>query len=406
MKNEQKRIVVVFRNDDPSATADLEHEREIFAHFEKAGIPQTLGVIPNVCAAIPRDPHGQGECLLSERPEVIAFLAEYVRRTGSEIALHGLTHRTNKGSLPARKHFSEFIGLPLDEQERMLLQGIRILQDSFGAKPTTFIPPWNELDLNTVVACARTGLRVVSAGVHVQPVKGVILFGVNTDLAGFHDVFRQAKEGRGITFLHVLFHSKTVKSAEEKSLLTTVLQTVANDPVCEAIPLAEAVRRYPDQIGVLNDAGKNLAGFGDLLGSNRAKSAIYFNKLNVLKRISGLDRLLSQAHSRYFRGDYSGCLDLSWDIDKVSTCVLWAMRIATLVANFTFAILVVVAFHLLHLEMLLLFLWLVPVMLIVLSINLSRNVIAADARRELLIAGSLAVVGNILGLVWGGFLCG
>jgi peptidoglycan/xylan/chitin deacetylase (PgdA/CDA1 family) len=404
MKNEQKRIVVVFRNDDPSATADLEHEREIFACFEKAGIPQTLGVIPKVCTGAPRDPHGQGEFMLSERPEVISFLAEYVRRTGSEIALHGLTHRTNKRSLPARKHFSEFIGLPLDEQERMLLQGIQILQDAFGAKPTTFIPPWNELDMNTVVACARTGLRVVSAGVHVQPVKGVILFGVNTDLAGFHDVFRQAREGHGITFLHVLFHSKTVKSAEEKSLLTTVLQTVTNDPDCEAITLAEAVRRYPDQIGVLNDAGKNLAQFGDLLGSNRAKSTMYLNTLCILKRISGLDRLLSEARSRYFHGDYSGCLDLSEDIDKVSTCLLWAMRITTLGANFGLAILGVFAFQLLHAKTL--FLWLLPVLLIALFVKLSRNVIAVDTRRELLFACFLAVTGNILGLVFGGFLCG
>src|SRR6188474_2526995 len=95
------RIIVVFRNDDPSALSDLEHERRIFALFEKHGVPQTIGVIPNVSVSPLDDRRCGGEKSLLENPAMIAFLRDYVARSGSEIALHGYTHRPNRFSNPA-----------------------------------------------------------------------------------------------------------------------------------------------------------------------------------------------------------------------------------------------------------------------------------------------------------------
>ena len=112
------RVIIVFRNDDPSAISNLDHEREIFAMFERCGIPQTIGVIPLPSLASTRDPHGKGEQTLLNSPDHIDFLSNHVRRVGSEIALHGYTHRTNRYSVPGRREYFEFRFLPLAEQVR------------------------------------------------------------------------------------------------------------------------------------------------------------------------------------------------------------------------------------------------------------------------------------------------
>ena len=96
------RVVVIFRNDDPSACSDVEHERKVAAIFDRYGVPQTIGVVPCHAVGDTHDPDGTEARPLESNPAMVQFLREYLARSGSEVALHGYTHRTSRRSQPAR----------------------------------------------------------------------------------------------------------------------------------------------------------------------------------------------------------------------------------------------------------------------------------------------------------------
>ena len=58
---------------------------------------------------------------------------------------------------------SEFAGLSVDEQARMMEDGLRMMEDAGLGRPRTFVPPYNTHDAATYLACARHGIRVLSA---------------------------------------------------------------------------------------------------------------------------------------------------------------------------------------------------------------------------------------------------
>lgn len=92
---------------------------------------------------------------------------------GSEVALHGYRHENTltppRSRLPrawarfCQRTRSEFAGLPLEEQDRRIGAGLARLEMHFALPVTTFVPPWNAYDHNTVEACRRHGIRTLSA---------------------------------------------------------------------------------------------------------------------------------------------------------------------------------------------------------------------------------------------------
>jgi hypothetical protein len=161
-------IPVVFRCDDFCAVAGdprpaelQETQRGIVEAFRRRSVPLTIGVIPRVRRASPNDAPVHSR-LAPDDPTAV-LLREVIADGRFEVSLHGLTHAPNRfvGD-------SEWIGLPRSEQVEGLREGRRILAEALGRDTvSTFAPPWNSFDLNTVVALSETGFTHLSGDVGV-----------------------------------------------------------------------------------------------------------------------------------------------------------------------------------------------------------------------------------------------
>ena len=124
--------------------------------FRKNKAVITFGVIPFKVAGDVHDPAPQDLLPLDS-------LKREILKTGFEegildIAMHGYAHQAN-GS----EQLSEFANLAYNDQVGLLSKAKEFLQDMTGARVTTFIPPWNTYDLNTLLALEETGFTTISA---------------------------------------------------------------------------------------------------------------------------------------------------------------------------------------------------------------------------------------------------
>jgi hypothetical protein len=154
MMREPFRIVI--RYDDCSARSSLRLEQALVDRAAENGAQVTLGVVPFICNGDIRSPAPQSKRPLPQAK--VAFLRNAAASGAAEIALHGCYHQIHR-----RGHLSEFAGLPFDEQYRRLQLGRREIQQQLAAKITTFIPPWNAYDDNTLKALKLTGFQCLSA---------------------------------------------------------------------------------------------------------------------------------------------------------------------------------------------------------------------------------------------------
>ena len=326
------RIVVVFRNDDPSAISDVDHERRVYAMFERFGVPQTIGVIPNVALGAHRDPHAQGERALETNPDIVALLRQHCDRVGSEISLHGFTHRTSPLSIPSRREYFEFRDEGAAAQADKLSRGIEILSKSLRVRPVTFIPPWNRLDRDTVTACEQNGLSILSAGPYAPTAAGVASLGTDCDLFNFPAFLEQALASNQRVFLRILFHSCTTRTPEELAALERALTLATQSPQCSVMTIEQAVERHRDEIAVVNEAGRNVIAQDMLHGSGRA-SAVLCRR--VAARVLGRDRvgdLLSESERLYRGGHYAEAVRLGQTVDAASVRMVmgWFVALAAL----------------------------------------------------------------------------
>lgn len=312
-----RRIVISFRNDDPSATSDVEHERRIAARFEAYGFAQTLGIVPWSPGRTHRDPYARLAVPLEANPEMVAFLHEYVARSGSEIALHGYLHRTHPRSRPWRREYFEFRRLGYSEAVRRLRVGMEHLQGVLGVRPRTFIPPWNRLDADTVRACVDCGIELLSAAEHTPTVNGLVGYGANCSLKELPLRLAELASGEeGTVFLNVLYHSVTTVHPRDLDVLERALEAVARCPQCEVLPLIEVARRYRREIVLANEAARNVTAQDELHGSLRARAALYRKVFRALKLPCRLEQDYDQAAKRFYSGRYEQALALDAVIEK------------------------------------------------------------------------------------------
>lgn len=313
------KTIIVFRNDDPSACSDVGHERKIARLFDKYRIRQTLGVVPLHCDGNPKDLKPQRSVRLDENPRMVEFLREYVARSGSEIALHGCTHQANRFSIRSRRQYSEFEGLALDEQEEMIARGTEVLVESIGARPRTFIPPWNRLDRSTILACSRQGYAIVSSGPYAPVVDGTVSLGMNCTLDTFAALFEQtASSGNGEQLLFVInYHSGRIKTQNDFVLLEGALGLAASSPDAEVLTLSETVHRYPDLARKSNEAAINVVPQCQVSDAERSRAAIYQRILHRLGIRNDLTEAYASARSLYWQGRYDEASCLSPSIDRL-----------------------------------------------------------------------------------------
>ena len=146
----EKQIIVVFRYDDYSAVSPTGLEVRLLRSFQKYNIQCTFSVIPFIDENI---------SLSQEK----AFILRNALETGTvEVALHGCTHHEalRKG------HFTEFNGVDCEIQEEKITRGKLYLEDLLQRKITTFVPPWNSYDVNTLHVLEKAEIEVISSGTH------------------------------------------------------------------------------------------------------------------------------------------------------------------------------------------------------------------------------------------------
>ena len=145
------RVTVVFRYDDYSAKSPLWLERALFEEFAKRKMSLTVGVIPFVYS------DGKNVPLDAQH---ISVLRKYVKSGVVEMALHGYAHKGVN-----RYEHNEFAGVSYAKQWDMICRGKAELTGLCGVVPTTFIPPWNSYDANTLRALNSLGFSTLSAAV-------------------------------------------------------------------------------------------------------------------------------------------------------------------------------------------------------------------------------------------------
>lgn len=154
--------LVMFRDDDVTAGSLSALKAVDQVHIDE-GVPVTLGVIPARSFPV----HAQGECGYNVTSESSSkTFVEYLQSLAPsglfELAQHGYEH-CNNSKLYGVPVASEFRGMPYSEQLARIAKGRSLMESAFGAAPTTFIPPYNTGDENTLKAVSELGFTVYSS---------------------------------------------------------------------------------------------------------------------------------------------------------------------------------------------------------------------------------------------------
>lgn len=152
----KKSITVVFRYDDYSSVSSTDTERKIIEAFRSNGAALTFSVIPFVADDV-HDP-GPRE-LLPLNATKIDLLQTAIRDGTVDVAQHGYSHKTRQAVT-----MTEFCGLDCASQADQIAKGKAFLEAAFNVPITTFVPPWNSYDANTLRALAELGFSTISAG--------------------------------------------------------------------------------------------------------------------------------------------------------------------------------------------------------------------------------------------------
>lgn len=156
--SDEKKITVVFRYDDYSASSSTGLELKLIDSFKKSKVPVTFAVIPYVCPNV-EDPRPQNVTPLTR--EKARILKDAIKEGILEVALHGYSHQTISGK--ADGNYTEFFGLDMGSQIQKITKGKNLLEELLGVQISTFVPPWNSYDLNTIEVLEETGFRNISA---------------------------------------------------------------------------------------------------------------------------------------------------------------------------------------------------------------------------------------------------
>jgi len=214
---EEKQINVVFRFDDYSALSRTDIALKIIDVFRKNKAAITFGVIPFVCAGSVHDPSPQDIVPLTS---IKGDILKTAFKDGIlDIALHGYSHQTINA-----KQRTEFSGLEYNSQVERLAKGKKFLEVMIDAPITTFIPPWNTYDLNTLLALEELGFSTISAGIQGEANGNSMLnfLPATCDLSQLRDAVRLARSSSDTQpVIVVLFHAYDFREVNEKRGNTT-----------------------------------------------------------------------------------------------------------------------------------------------------------------------------------------
>ena len=325
--SQRPSVIVIFRNDDVSACSNLEIEEQVAGIFERYNVPQTIGVVPLWADGDHHQYTQTRKVSLSENKAIVNLLLRHVERTGSEIALHGYTHRTNRWSYPHRREYFEFRRYSANDQEWMIRQGTEILQSQLGVSPTTFIPPWNRFDENTCIACRNTGYTILSGGPFTPTQPPLVGLGTDCCLAELPGRLQRSITSKHMVIIRVLYHSGHLTTAQRMRELEDTVGLASQTSGCQVMTLNDVVKLYLQDTILANEVARNIVDPSEVPSSIRASSVFYLRMLQRVWPRSSLDRLRQEAFELYEIGDYQQILAISPKIDRASWRLAWTCRI-------------------------------------------------------------------------------
>ena len=157
------RMKIAIRLDDITKDMDWPKFLRMKAILDKHGIKPLIGVVPDN-----QDPLLVGS---SEGcPEDFAGYIKGLQDDGWVVAMHGLTHvyTTKSGGMFPLNDFSEFAGLPYEEQYELLSYGKQILNDT-GVTFDIFMAPGHSYDRNTLKALRELEITKITDGFGNNP---------------------------------------------------------------------------------------------------------------------------------------------------------------------------------------------------------------------------------------------
>lgn len=244
----EAKTILVFRYDDYHASVGDESaekddiERRFLAAFAEAGVPLTVGVVPN---------YEQRRSLADDSAKLDA-LRDLVADGGVEPALHGLTH---EALTPEGVRRSEFAGRPAEEQTERLRAGKSLLEEWFARPITTFIPPWNTFDEATLEALAETGFTAYASALsELQRAEPVLSLPHTAGLGELRRTLRWLARRRGRAFVVCMFHHFSFTDCQDDlarayarlglAELPALLEWCREQPGVEFATVGGAAERY------------------------------------------------------------------------------------------------------------------------------------------------------------------
>ncbi|MGZ4863544.1 MAG: DUF2334 domain-containing protein [Halobacteriota archaeon] len=147
--NEQTKKYVIFRDDDVAPRtkfAELQAVNQV--HIDK-NVPVTLGIVPHQNASASNQ--------LLQDTQFLNYMRSIASNHLFEFAQHGYTHQSANMISP-----SEFYGRPYIVQYDTIKKGRDDIKQAFGVVPTTFLPPFDKSDNNTLKAAKALGFTEYS----------------------------------------------------------------------------------------------------------------------------------------------------------------------------------------------------------------------------------------------------
>lgn len=141
--------------------------------------------------------------------EAFCAYLKQLQQEGWVLAMHGYRHiySTKKGGLFPLNNFSEFAGLPYEEQKEMLTDGKRILMER-GIETAIFMAPAHSYDRNTLRALKELGFEGLTDGFGDAPYlwHGLTFYPISFRLS------KTMKKQRG--FSTMVVHTGTLKDED------------------------------------------------------------------------------------------------------------------------------------------------------------------------------------------------
>ena len=146
----------LLRLDDASDYMDVEKWQKMENLLDKYGIKPLVGIIPD----------NKDASLIYNYKQDLTFWNKVLswKNKGWELALHGCYHKytTKEGGINPVNKRSEFAGVSLDEQRKMIRHGIDILKQ-YGIVTNVFFAPSHTFDKNTLIALKEeSNIRIIS----------------------------------------------------------------------------------------------------------------------------------------------------------------------------------------------------------------------------------------------------